>query len=105
MADAVSLYAAKTHLSSLVDRAEAGEEIIIAKSGTPRARLVPLARTPRHPGGWDTGLWIADDFDAPLPLDIIAGFTTGGEPMPVRGSRRGGHAKGAPRAKRKKKGA
>ncbi len=39
----VTLYAAKTHLSGLVDRAAAGEEIVIAKNGVPQARLVPLA--------------------------------------------------------------
>ena len=39
----VTLYEAKTHLSGLVDRAAAGEEIVIAKNGVPQARLVPLA--------------------------------------------------------------
>ena len=39
----VTLYQAKTHLSGLVDRAAAGEEIVIAKNGVPQARLVPLA--------------------------------------------------------------
>ena len=41
MAETVNLYAAKTHLSTLVDRAAAGEEIVIAKAGKPRAKLVP----------------------------------------------------------------
>jgi prevent-host-death family protein len=74
MSDPINLYEAKTHLSTLVDRAEAGEEIIIAKSGTPRARLVQLARSPRRPGGWENGVWMADDFDAPLPPDILQRF-------------------------------
>jgi len=85
----VSLYDAKTHLSSLVDRAEAGEEIIIAKSGTARARLMPLARASRRPGGWETGMWIADDFNAPLPPELIAGFTGGVNARRARGRKTG----------------
>jgi prevent-host-death family protein len=42
MPDAVTIHAAKTHLSALVARAEAGEEIIIARGNTPVAKLVPL---------------------------------------------------------------
>ncbi|MGH7565448.1 MAG: type II toxin-antitoxin system Phd/YefM family antitoxin [Gemmatimonadota bacterium] len=73
----VNLYEAKTHLSELIERAAAGEEIIIAKAGKPKARLVPLvtANGVREPGGWEHGVRIADDFDEPLPLDILAGFT------------------------------
>lgn len=71
-----NLYEAKTNLSQLVDRAAAGEEIIIAKNGVPLARLVPLEvrAVPRAPGGWETGVMIADDFDAPLPADLLAAF-------------------------------
>ena len=50
-----NMHQAKTNLSRLVERAEAGEEIIIARDGTPRARLMPLAveqRAPRQPGRW-----------------------------------------------------
>ncbi|MBV8703431.1 MAG: type II toxin-antitoxin system prevent-host-death family antitoxin, partial [Acetobacteraceae bacterium] len=43
MSQFVSLYEAKTRLSGLVDRAAAGEEIVIAKNGVPQARLVPIA--------------------------------------------------------------
>lgn len=77
MADYVyNLYEAKTALSHLVDRAAAGEEIILAKSGKPMARLVPLeaARKPRKAGGWEGRIRIADDFDAPLPDDVQASF-------------------------------
>ena len=72
----VNLYEAKTRLSNLVERAAAGEEIVIAKAGKPKARLVPLAtpRLPRMPGGWEGKVWMADDFDDPLPDDIMAGF-------------------------------
>lgn len=72
----VNLYEAKTHLSTLVARAAAGEEIVIAKAGKPCARLVALTskRIRRRPGGWKGKIWIAPDFDAPLPPDILAGF-------------------------------
>jgi len=72
----LNLYEAKTRLSELVDRAAAGEEIVIAKAGAPKARLVPLARRSkaRRPGGWEGRVWIADDFDAPLPPEISKHF-------------------------------
>ena len=59
-----------------VDEAAGGKEISIAKAGTPRARPLPLpaAKKPRKPGGWEGKIWIADDFDAPLPPEILAGF-------------------------------
>lgn len=70
----VSLYEAKTHLSELVDRAAQGQEIIIAKSGKPKARLVPLApedtRHLRVPGKGKGKGWVAPDFDAPLPPEV-----------------------------------
>jgi prevent-host-death family protein len=77
MAEVVyNLYEAKTSLSRLVERAASGEEIIIAKAGKPLARLVPMpkASTPRKPGGWEGKVVIADDFDAPLPEEILAAF-------------------------------
>lgn len=73
----VNLYEAKSHLSQLVKEAAAGAEIIIAKAGEPMARLVPLAPEPRierQPGQWEGRVWIADDFDDPLPPDILAAF-------------------------------
>jgi prevent-host-death family protein len=71
-----NLHEAKTSLSHLVDRAAAGEEIVLARAGKPLARLVPLepARKPRQPGGWEGRIRIADDFDAPLPDDVLAAF-------------------------------
>ena len=76
-----NIYEAKTRLSELVERAARGEEIIIARNGTPRARLVPVAtaEAPRRPGGWSVGLWVADDFDEPLPPEILRSFTGQGE--------------------------
>jgi prevent-host-death family protein len=71
-----NLSEAKANFSRLVDRAAAGEEIIIAKNGVPKARLVPLARhgRPRRPGGWKGRVWIADNFDDPLPDDLLDAF-------------------------------
>jgi prevent-host-death family protein len=68
----VNLYEAKTRLSELVDRAAEGEEIVIAKAGTPMARLVPLPPAPpkRTPGLLKEQIWVADDFDDPLPPEI-----------------------------------
>jgi prevent-host-death family protein len=75
MSETVNLYDAKTQLSKLVERAAAGEEIIIAKAGQPRAQLVPLAeRKPRTPGAWKGKMWVSEDFDDPLPPEILAGF-------------------------------
>lgn len=76
MAKIVNLYEAKTHLSKLVDEASAGEEIIIAKAGRPKARLVSLekAKRARKPGALKGQIWIAGDFDDELPSEILAGF-------------------------------
>lgn len=74
--NAVSLYEAKTHLSSLIDRAAAGEEIVIAKNGTPKAKLIPLRALrseARQPAGALKVARIAPDFDA-LDPDIVASF-------------------------------
>lgn len=73
----VNLYDAKTQLSQLVKEAAAGAEIIIAKAGQPMARLVPLApesKVERRPGRWKGQIWMSDDFDDPLPPDILAAF-------------------------------
>jgi prevent-host-death family protein len=74
---AVNIHEAKTHLSRLVERVEAGEEIVIARGGRPVARLVPVARRtrPRELGIWRDQVWIAPDFDAPIPelLDAFEG--------------------------------
>jgi prevent-host-death family protein len=74
--DTINLYEAKTNLSSLVERAAAGEEIVIAKAGRPLARLVPLAKRtkPRELGLLGGQVWIADNFDDPLPDDLLRAF-------------------------------
>ncbi len=71
----VNVHEAKTHLSRLLERVSAGEEIVIAKAGRPVARLVPYEEDlePRKLGGWEGRVWIADDFDE-LPPDLLAAF-------------------------------
>ena len=80
MTRTINLYEAKTHLSALVDAAGRGEEIVIAKHGVAKARLVPLAASPsrlRTPSGMLEISRIADDFDAP-DAEIVRLFE--GEP-------------------------
>ena len=75
MSTTVNLYEAKTNLSGLVERPAGGEDIVIAKNGRPRARLIAVAssRQPREPVGALNLSWIAADFDAPDP-EIAALF-------------------------------
>jgi prevent-host-death family protein len=72
----VNIHAAKTQLSRLVDAAAAGEEIIIAKSGKPVARLGPLveAQRKRRLGVLAGKLRVPEDFDDPLPDEVGEGF-------------------------------
>jgi prevent-host-death family protein len=72
----VDINAAKTHLSSLVEEAAAGEEIIIAKAGKPVARLTALAPSNMQKvlGCMKGKIRMSDDFDAPLPPEILKGF-------------------------------
>ena len=81
MPKVINIYEAKTKLSELVERAARGEEIVIAKAGRPRARLVALGSLahPRRPGGWEGRVWVAEDFDAPLPPEWLRHFR-GDEP-------------------------
>jgi len=69
----VGVHEAKTHLSRLLQRVAAGEEIVITRGGEPIARLVPIESGARKRVlGLDEGkIWIADDFDAPLPDEIL----------------------------------
>lgn len=69
-----NVHDAKTHFSRLLDRVAQGEEIIIAKSGRPVAKLVRVAAEPRKPGRLKGRIRIAPDFDEPLPDEILAAF-------------------------------
>jgi prevent-host-death family protein len=71
----LNLYEAKTQLSALVDQVAAGAEIIIAKNGKPMAKLVPIRdKVLRKPGKFKGKIWMSDDFDAPLPQEILDSF-------------------------------
>ena len=72
----VNVHEAKTHFSRLLDRAQEGEEIVIAKAGRPVARLGPLVRggTKRRLGLLDGKFRIPDDFNRPLPDAVIDAF-------------------------------
>jgi prevent-host-death family protein len=75
-----NMHEAKTQLSKLADRASHGEEIVIARNGTPVARLVAVPeRKPRKLGLWKGRVVIGDDFDDPLPDDIQAAFEGRGD--------------------------
>jgi prevent-host-death family protein len=72
----VNIHQAKTHLSRLLARVAAGEEIVIAKAGKPVARLVPFRNAKgKRLLGMDKGLFkVPKDFDAPLPEDVLKSF-------------------------------
>lgn len=69
MATIVNVHEAKTHLSRLLERVRAGEEIILAKAGKPYARLVPIAQGERELGFVEGA--VPDSFFEPLPDDEL----------------------------------
>jgi len=85
----VNIHQAKTHLSRLLQRVAAGEEITIAHAGVPVARLVPIQTfQARRKLGIDKGkIWIADDFDSPSP-ELEALFSGETEPDGRKAKRR-----------------
>jgi prevent-host-death family protein len=85
----VNIHEAKTHLSRLLQRVAAGEEVTIARAGVPVARLIAVKSKPKkiRPLGMDRGrIWVADDFDAPLPDDLLKAFY-GGKLPPLEKTR------------------
>ena len=74
--DSVNIHAAKTNLSRLLEAVAKGEEVVIAKGGTPVAKLVPFqAPMPRRQLGTLAGTFVVpDDFDDPLPDDLLDAF-------------------------------
>ena len=76
-----NIHEAKTTLSKLIERALAGEEVIISKAGTPLVRLVAYEKPvePRQPGVWRGQVSMSDDFDDELPADVLLGSTEEGD--------------------------
>jgi prevent-host-death family protein len=74
--DSVNIYDAKTRLSQLVDKAAAGEDVIVSRNGKPLVRITALTRkkNPVRFGLLKGKLRIPADFDAPLPDDVLARF-------------------------------
>lgn len=73
--DTINIHDAKTHLSRLIEEVASGAEIVIAKNGVPRARLVPLERGRKVKFGVLKGkIRYPDDFDAPLPSKVLTLF-------------------------------
>lgn len=77
--DQVNIHQAKTQFSRLLERVAAGEEIVIAKSGKPVAKLVPFREAVRRPGRLKGKIKIGRDFDAPLPDALAAAFQGEGQ--------------------------
>jgi prevent-host-death family protein len=78
--ETVNVHEAKTQLSRLLARVERGEEIIIANRGVPIAKLVPLTpqKSRRETLGRDVGRFtVPDDFNEPLPEDLLTAFDCG----------------------------
>ncbi|MBK7492020.1 MAG: type II toxin-antitoxin system Phd/YefM family antitoxin [Nitrosomonas sp.] len=81
----INIHEAKTHLSRFIEKAAAGEEIIIAKAGKPVAKLVPLHDAPsaRSLGIFKGKLNVLEDFDAALPDEVLLQFQNADiEPSP-----------------------
>ena len=75
VAKIVNIHEAKTHLSRLLERVASGEEIIIAKSGRPVARLLPVEWKPQRVAGTHKDvIFVSDDFDEPLPKELLDAF-------------------------------
>ncbi|MEI6331723.1 MAG: type II toxin-antitoxin system Phd/YefM family antitoxin [Pseudanabaena sp.] len=75
--ETINIHQAKTNLSRLLSRVEHGEEIVICNRGIPIAKLVPFRTSPdrRSSLGQDRGRFVVpDDFNAPLPQEILNAF-------------------------------
>lgn len=74
--ESVNIYDAKTRLSQLVDKAAAGEDVVVSRNGKPLVRITRLEVPKRRIkfGLLKGKLTVPADFDAPLPEDVVAGF-------------------------------
>lgn len=84
LSEIVDLAYAEAIFEELVERAAAGEEVIIAVDGVPRARLIPAveAKSPRTPGGWEGQVQAAENINDPLPPEILRGVYGENEQSP-----------------------
>ena len=75
MTKSVGVHEAKTHLSRLLAEVAAGQEVIIAHRGVAVARLIPVTNTETRTLGSDSGAFeVPEDFDAPLPAEVLDAF-------------------------------
>ena len=76
MRNTVNVHEAKTHLLRLLERVISGEEVVIVKAGRPVARLIPAGERPdrRKPGSASGRVVVREDFDAPLPGEVLEAF-------------------------------
>lgn len=74
--ETVNIYDAKTHLSKLVDKAASGEDVVVSRNGKPLVRITRLEPAKRRIrfGLLKGKLVVPEDFDAPLPDEVLAGF-------------------------------
>jgi prevent-host-death family protein len=76
--ETINIYEAKTRLSQLVDKAAAGEDVVVCRNGKPLVRMTRLSKgAPVRFGVLQGKLKIAEDFDAPLPPEVLASFGAG----------------------------
>ncbi|HVZ82081.1 MAG TPA: type II toxin-antitoxin system prevent-host-death family antitoxin [Terracidiphilus sp.] len=102
MTPQVNIFEAKTNLSKLIEQVERGGEVIIARAGKPVARLTQLEpkkrKKPIRFGLMKGEIWVADDFDDPLPDDVLKEFEGDifppEKPIAERQKRRAGKARG-----------
>jgi prevent-host-death family protein len=72
----VGVHEAKTRLSQLLRLVDSGQEVEISRGGEPVAKIVPIRRPRKRQLGVDEGVFVVpDDFDAPLPRDVLASFS------------------------------
>ena len=86
----VNIHEAKTHFSRLLQRVANGEEVTISRAGVPVAKLVAIQPEQKsRPLGFARGeVWVSDDFDAPLPDEILKQFYGGVLPKLARRRRK-----------------
>jgi prevent-host-death family protein len=71
----IGIFEGKTHFSALIDDAERGESTLVTRKGKPVARIVPIDEPKPREFGFDDGLgFIADDFNDPLPNELLDSF-------------------------------